>query len=472
MPAKGRAASVRWGGMALRRGSPTARSQAGFALIEVVISAMILIMTTGGVVKLLNSTGRAGTEERHKAQAYAIAQEDQARLRAMRIPTLLTSVKTPRQVTVGGTAYTVTSSASFINDTSGELGCGASSSSDDYVKIGSQVTWPSQSSRTSTQIDSVINPPGGSLDPTRGNLVFNATNAQGTPISGVGVSGTGAGTFSGSTDSRGCARFADLPAGNYTLTTSLGGTYIDENGSPPGARTISVAGAGSNTVTILYDKAGTVEAKFDVRTSASSSTTTAGKAESIVLVNNGMQAQQKLVAATPVNTLQSTISYGTLFPFKSAYAVYAGACTKEIPEGEEAIGSALIAPSATTVSTIHLPALFLTVKKSTVSSGIVAASGAVVKIDDTECPASLLRGYTTNSSGKPTEAVGLPWGNYEICASAAVTRKVEFYNSTKKKWETKEETDTFREYKTLDVKSVPGTTTEISLSSSDEEASC
>jgi type II secretory pathway pseudopilin PulG len=458
--------------MALRRGGPTARSQAGFALIEVVVSALILIMTTGGVIKLLNSTGRAGAEERHKAQAYAIAQEDQARMRAMRIPALLTSVGTPRQVTVGGTVYTVTSSASFVNDTSGELGCGVASSSDDYLKIGSQVTWASQRPGSSARIYSILNPPGGSLDPSRGTLVFNATNAAGTPISAVGVSGTGAGTFSGSTDSKGCARFTDLPVGNYNLTTSLSGTYIDEDGNPPGSRTISVVGAGSNTISILYDKAGTLEAKFDVRTSPTATTTAATKAESIVLVNNGMQAQQKIVAASPVNTLQSTIKSTSLFPFSSAYAVYANSCTREIPEGDEAIGSALITPNGTTVATIHVPALFLTVKKSTVSSGIVAASGATVKADDTECAASLLRTYTTGSTGKPTEQMALPWGTYKICASAPVTRRVEFYNSTRRQWETREETDTFREYKTVEVESVAGTSTEISLSASDEEASC
>jgi type II secretory pathway pseudopilin PulG len=455
--------------MARSRGRLNPRQQAGFALIEVVVSALIIAVTTGGVVKLLNSTGRAGAEERHKAQAYAIAQEDQSRMRAMRIPILLNAVKTPRQVTVGGTVYTVTSSASFINDVSENLGCGVGKSSDDFVKIASQVTWPTQDTGNTTKIQSIINPPGGSLDPSLGTLVFNATNAQGTPISAVGLTGTGSGTFTGSTDSTGCARFTDLPAGNYTLTTSLAGGYIDEDGNPPGARTITVVGAGSNTITILYDKAGTLEAKFDVRTSASSTAVAATKAEGIVVVNNGMLAQQRLFSST---SLQTSFKPTGLFPFKSPYAVYAGACMKEIPEEADVFSSALIEPSKTTVATVHLPALFPLVRKSTPTGGTANVTSGSIKVDDTECAANLLRTYTINSSGKPSESIGVPWGNYNVCASGPVTYKYSVYNSTKKQYETKEATETFREYKALDIKAIVGTSTEFFLTSEDEKGAC
>ena len=43
--------------------------EAGFALIEVVVSALIVVMTTGAVFTLLNASGKAGAEERNKAQA-------------------------------------------------------------------------------------------------------------------------------------------------------------------------------------------------------------------------------------------------------------------------------------------------------------------------------------------------------------------------------------------------------------------
>ena len=36
--------------------------EAGFALIEVVVSALIVVMTTGAVFTLLNASGKAGAE--------------------------------------------------------------------------------------------------------------------------------------------------------------------------------------------------------------------------------------------------------------------------------------------------------------------------------------------------------------------------------------------------------------------------
>src|SRR6185437_1070699 len=227
---------------------------AGFALIEVVVSALIVVMTTGAVFTLLNASGKAGAEERNKAQAYALAQEDQGRLRAMRIPDLLASVKQPpREVKVGTTKYTVRSTAAFLNNNSGaEPACEAGNSSSDYLQIGSEVTWPKQTTQQPVKILSTINPPNGSLDPSRGSLTVFVLNAQETPISGVGLSGTGAGTFTGTTNSKGCAQFSELPKGTYEMRTSLAGGFVDENGSPPGNRKVGVIGAASNTVTLLY----------------------------------------------------------------------------------------------------------------------------------------------------------------------------------------------------------------------------
>ena len=78
-----------------------------------------------------------------------------------------------------------------------------------------------------------------------------------TPLAGVGISGTGAGTFSGSTDSNGCADFADLPSGNYTLTPTAAG-LVDKNGNPPESKTVGVIPSGTKTVSLQYDRPGAI----------------------------------------------------------------------------------------------------------------------------------------------------------------------------------------------------------------------
>jgi hypothetical protein len=56
----------------------------GFVLIEILVSAIVVMIVAGAVFTLLNATARSAGEERHRSEAYAVAQEDQARLRSLR----------------------------------------------------------------------------------------------------------------------------------------------------------------------------------------------------------------------------------------------------------------------------------------------------------------------------------------------------------------------------------------------------
>ncbi len=431
------------------RERPPARGQEGFALIEVLVSAVIAVTITGAVIGLLNATGRAAGEERHRTQAYAIGQEDQARLRAMRIPTLKNLDQT-RTVTLNGTPYTVTSAAGFVNDTSqGSPVCGNGTASADYVKITSTVTWPSIRSRPPVVIQSIVSPANGSLDPSLGNLMVLATNASGGPISSVGLSGSGPGTFNGSTDSNGCALFSDKTAGNYTLTPSLGSGYVDIDGNPPAAQSVTVT-AGSTTTYPLpqYDLGGTVKVSFKVRNYSGSVVNST--ADSIVAFNTGMSSAATF--GTPGGTQYSLITASPLFPFTSPDSFYAGSCTTNNPGSGAAIASVNVPANGTTSTSIQLPALYLTVK-----NGYSAIKNANVTITDTQCKNGynyVKRDYTTNSSGQLSDP-GLPWGTYDVCASAYIsghTRHTTDYN--------------------VDVHSISGTTDTLSISSYSSYGGC
>ena len=64
--------------------SPPAGEE-GFALIEVLVSALILVIVGGGVSRSCRRRRARPASERHRSEAQAIAQEDQARLRSMRL---------------------------------------------------------------------------------------------------------------------------------------------------------------------------------------------------------------------------------------------------------------------------------------------------------------------------------------------------------------------------------------------------
>jgi Tfp pilus assembly protein PilV len=402
------------------RRSPERRtlpSQAGFALIEVVVSALILVTVTGGVIRVVSATGKAGANERHRSQAYSIAQEDQSLLRSTRIADLNSALES-RTVTLNGTAYEVNSEARFVSDTTGATSCGTGARAD-YVRLSSEVTWPSmRAGSLPAKIESIVSPVSGSLDPTNGNLSVTVNNASvpAVPISGVGLSGTGPGSFSGSTDSNGCALFGGEPAGNYTLTPTLGSEYVDHNGKSPSPLTVSVTGGTTTPVVLEYDREGEVDLSFSAR--GMDGVVRPSVADSVTATATGMTPGTRTFTA---GGLASVVEATPLYPFNYTYNFFAGSCAANKPEGS--VGTAnvkALAGGPVAAGTIQLPTLYLTVKNS---SGTTAEKNGLknarVTVADTKCATAPKRTYATTETGNLPDP-GLPASTYEVCASAGV----------------------------------------------------
>jgi Tfp pilus assembly protein PilV len=410
-----------------RRARP--RAEAGFALVEVLVSALVATLVAGAALSLLGASANQAADQRQRSAAYAVAQEDQARLRSLRVP-VLNRLSQTRTVTLDGTTFTVTSTGQFINDVTGTASCGQGSASADYVKATSSVTWPGIGGRPPVVIQSIIAPPTGSLDPTHGTLTISAMNAQGAPISGLGLSGSGAGSFSGSTDSAGCAVFADQNAGNYTLTPSGAATgLVDKDGNAPGPQTISVIAGTTNTVALQYDQGGSIPVTFKTRI-GSSPTLVDSSADSVVVFNTGMTTARSY--GSPGGTRLSTVTATPVFPFTSPDTVYAGACTGNNPNpnslpnppGAAAMASVTVPSGGSAPAQVQLPALNLTVfSGSGPSLPGSPLSNAHVVVNDTTC--AVKRHYFTNTSGRLADP-GLPWSSnsgYTVCVDNGTRRK-------------------------------------------------
>jgi Tfp pilus assembly protein PilV len=416
------------------RGQSTRAAEGGFVLIEVLVSAVIVLSVSGAVFGLLTATAHSSAEERHRSEAYAVAQEDQARLRSLRVPTLDRLSQT-RTVTLNGTPFTVVSSGVFVNDKTGTASCGQETSSADYVKITSAVTWPSTGVHAPVTIQSIVTPPNGALDPTHGTLTIFVEGANGAPMPGIGLSGTGAGTFSGSTDAEGCAMFPDQASGNYTLTPSASG-LVEKDGNVPGAQTVGVIAGSTSTLTLRYDRPGSIPIKF---TTLVGGNLVASSADSAVVFNSEMSSAKTFLPAggSAGGPRVASITATPLFPFTSPDTVYAGACASNNPNpnGETnppaaAAMASVIVPAggmALPGAEIQLPALNLSVWSgpSSASPGSKLAN-AHVTVSDENCIVSgraVKRTFTTTSAGllaNPANPAvpdpGLPWGTYEVCA--------------------------------------------------------
>ncbi len=124
------------------RARKPASGEDGFIIIEVLVSAVILAIVAGAVLTLISATTRSAASGRTHSTAYGLAQEDQARLRALRISTLNGLDETENEETIGGTTYTIESTGTFVNNSTGTVSCTESNASADYVQITSTVTAP------------------------------------------------------------------------------------------------------------------------------------------------------------------------------------------------------------------------------------------------------------------------------------------------------------------------------------------
>jgi Tfp pilus assembly protein PilV len=431
----------------------------GFALIEVLVSALIAVIIAGAVMTLLQSSARSAADSRKRSQAYAIAQEDQARMRAMRIPSLHKYTQT-RTVTVAGIPYTVESNGKYINDTSGsDPACGTGTTSVDYVKISSKVTWPGMRTGEATTIQGLIAPPSGTLNAKAGTLVINAANAAGAATAGIGVSGSGAGTFNGTTTSSGCLIFLEQASGEYTMTISgVGAGLVDQDGLAPAAKKVKVSPEVTNTVNLLYDKPGNVPIKFTTRGYNGSVTT--AFTDAFIAFNTGMTTAK--LYGTVEGTEFSEKTANSLFPFTSADSFYAGTCTANNPQTGLAIVNQLVPNNGTSAAqTIQMPPLYLNVSKES-----TAYNGAEVVIRDNYCENAaheeVKRKYTTQSTDGTAGRLadpGLPWSQYSVCASLPIKVKSTNVN--------------YREIvNAVKVESTTGTTLNMSITTEDEAGTC
>ena len=396
--------------------------QGGVILVEVVVSGLLLVIVALGAFTAFDSATRSTAQERHRARANALAEADLSRMRSMRISALSNLVQT-RTVVQDEQSYTITSRAEYQTDSAGTASCEAGAAAADYIKVSSTVTWPSLGNRPPLVSATLVAPPNGSIAPNSGALAIAVENAANIGIPGVGISGSGAGSFTGVTGSTGCVIFGNLPAGSYTVSVSgVANGLVDRDGKSPGPVTTSVVGESTNTLVLQYDDPGEIPVTFRTRNYANELVESA--ADSIVVYNTGLSVAR--VFGT-VGTQLATQTASPMFPFTSDYAVYAGTCEGDNPNPLEldpppapaAIGSALVPPGGSAPVQIQLPALHLRAEgDDNDGNNVEPVVGATVRIRDTRC-GNLLRTFNTVAEGRLANP-GLPFSDYNVCVHGLV----------------------------------------------------
>jgi Tfp pilus assembly protein PilV len=391
-PALARAAHVR-----LR----LAGSESGFALIEVMVSAMLLAVVAIGVYSGIDGPTAVSGADRLRSQAAGIAQQDQDRLRSMRFDDLQTYSDPPRTVSLGNTQFTVTSRTRWIADSSGTDSCTNSSARADYLALTTTVSWAGVGSRGPVTMRSIQAPPTGTGTNLRGNLSVQIVNQTGTdPVPGLPISIDGPVRMNGTTNSEGCAVFPFVPVGDYRVSYQRSG-WLDPTGAAAIAFNTSVTGNATTIESKQYAQAAAVNVTFE------DSDRSTVKWTSGSITATGMPAP-KVLKSAPAGTSVSSLTTGyTLYPFTSGYAGWGGGCPD--PTQDPA-----------TAATVRLPTLRLVV---------AGGDSAVTTLNLVVTPAACADAATNPIVRRLTTArnvtvnVPVPYGDYDVCADDGTRRR-------------------------------------------------
>jgi prepilin-type N-terminal cleavage/methylation domain-containing protein len=458
----------------------TAAEDAGFTLVEVLVSALILVLLSMAVLGALDATTRSSYSDRIHADAEALAQQNENRLRGLNIDELsnLNSTFNYPGGKIDGVQFTLSETAQYVSDTSGTVSC--TNPSADYLEATTTVTWPRMGGRAPVSVTSVLTPTVGSVDSTNGALAVSVLNAAGTGYGGVNVSIAGATNATATTTSAGCALFGDLPSGAYTVTVAPPtGTYVDSltgatiSSATPDTRTVSVAASSVPTsAPFSLDQAGSINATFSTTWPGSGTAAPAGTgtgpivapatptAPAVIAFNTNMNApsyrmctladaggcpvvgsQDQAFGSTDWGT--GPISATPLFPFKSSYSVYAGVCPSDDPNVIAGVTdpTATVPPGGPASVALTLPAMVVRLYSgSTVSNAneIKLPASTKLTISDDGCNVDYISGLAAPAAGQanlpinasytPGSTVsntgllqypGMPYGHYTVCYTDA-----------------------------------------------------
>jgi type II secretory pathway pseudopilin PulG len=331
---------------------------AGFALIEILVSAVLVAFIAAAVADALISSAHVSGVERQRSQADQLVQQDQERLKGLS-DQQLQGLSQTRTVKLDGYTYTVTSNSTF-EGTSGASSCTSGSAA--YFKVASTVT--GQPTGTITD-ESIIRR---TVD---GGLRVQVVDETGADLSGIQVNATGPSTGTGTTDANGCAVLTGLLPGNYNVAVAAAG-YVDKDGnsSPPGiSATVAATGvAPTSNTPLIIGKGGSITASF-----ATSTASTTYSVPGYYLSYFGSLGSSKMTASSvvvgsgaPTSSIATVASHlfpfatlqGSTYTYAGNYQVWAGKCASEQPlSPPPGIDVATVAPGSAVAATVGEPAI-------------------------------------------------------------------------------------------------------------------
>jgi Tfp pilus assembly protein PilV len=388
------------------------RAESGFALIEVVVSAALLMVVAGGVLAGIDGPANIAGKDEVRTQASAIAQDDVERMRGMPFTSLVGYTATT-PITIGGATYSRTSTAVWVRDNSDTDSCStaADDTSGDYLRITSTVTPPGAGVQPVKLVSLISAPPGASA--TKGTLAVQIKDQLDQPVVGQSVSISGPVNMTVATNTAGCAVFGLVEKGTYNITFSKP-NWLDPSSTNVVNRSTSVTAGSTTIVNHNYALAGTINVAVDTKVGAAAATSSPAQA---ITVENGGIPTGTLTFPAPASPVQGSSSFALkVYPFPTGYGVWAGKCAAQKPPAGQQI-TASPGPGATVGVTVRQPAITVTG-----ATGVPSYPGTYPLPTGTHIVYTSADGTCTEKRSQNTTAAngvmlypGMPYGNWKLC---------------------------------------------------------
>ncbi len=386
----------------------------GFTILELLIAISLFGIIILGVAATVDSGLNLTRNNRNRSVAANLAAQEMDLVRTSEFMTLAPTSTTQE---VGDVPYTVNRELTWVPKSATNGPCDGTGGSPQILRVRVSVTWPSMRGVAPVVSDSALTPPVGAYDPSTGHIAVKVLDRSAAPSFGSTVTATGPQMRTLPTNSDGCAFFAYLTPGTYTVSMNTAG-YVDRQGDAAPSQIVGVSVGVTASAQFDYDQAATLDL-----TLTPDSGGTVPSDIPIVLGNTAFLPDgTKIFAGAAANR-----SLADLFPSADGYQAWAGGCADADPQGVTSEGSgeywpgALrsaafeMTPGAHTSGAVALRSVEVDVHDS-IGTAVAGATVVATHAPDHVCASGATHALgTTGSEGELTSA--LPYGTWQITVS-------------------------------------------------------
>jgi Tfp pilus assembly protein PilV len=391
------------------------REDDGFGLIEVMVSAVLVVALALGTLKLLDGAQQVSANNRSRDIAAQLAQSEQDKIRQMPIAELAGGYHASAPVSVGALTYNVTTDAEWVTDTGGAVTC-STSANVAYLATSTSVTWPGMGKIKPVTADAIVDPGVAAVGAKKGALTVVLSRADGTGAGGVTVN---VGGMSAVTDDNGCAVIGNIDPGPQTLSYA-DPNFVDKDSKQSVSKPVTIGAGTIAQATGSYDNPGYIT----LTTPVDASTNTPDVWDGKYSIDHDSRTTPTLFTVQGDTSQNGTPIKVGLYPFPSAYRWYAGGCAGNNPSKYGGANQGdKFARGDNKSSVVDLPTTTVTVDYTNVGT----LGNAAMLVFEPEPTVAAMNGCPgkaisvtpppANSSAKSKDfKVQLPYGAYRVCA--------------------------------------------------------